>query len=211
MRGEKFLIISHTTLGMGSPPLAWGKGAKKHTGVQLDGITPTCVGKSRTRYHSRRRCGDHPHLRGEKAGPGVVGVPGKGSPPLAWGKGWCNLAETRSTGITPTCVGKSIICVRRCYHGWDHPHLRGEKSARQEFAATDTGSPPLAWGKGQVGRVLALGGGITPTCVGKRSRELGLVQAAEDHPHLRGEKWAWVPHGDTCPGSPPLAWGKVGS
>ena len=151
-------------------------------------ITPTCVGKRVLRTGTPDVWKDHPHLRGEK--PTYTGIADicRGSPPLAWGKGFL-----------------MAIAINRTE---DHPHLRGEKLSNRSMPASTMGSPPLAWGK-----VTAFWGSvdrnrITPTCVGKRRCSWLIAPATQDHPHLRGEKESKSDRATGFPGSPPLAWGK---
>ena len=50
---------------LGSPPLAWGILDYLHDALEVDRITPTCVGNTASHYYKRDWREDHPHLRGE--------------------------------------------------------------------------------------------------------------------------------------------------
>ena len=200
--------MTFDTAEEGSPPLAWGKGAKGEKPTAWNGITPTCVGKRRDLAYRIYVSEDHPHLRGEKLFSFLANNRHEGSPPLAWGKAWVDYGEGSTVGITPTCVGKSSGRKPAAKNPEDHPHLRGEKFAQKSWTSTDTGSPPLAWGKAVSISFCEKKMGITPTCVGKSAAQRLCRLMERDHPHLRGEKPRLQSLQDVIKGSPPLAWGK---
>ena len=70
------------------------------------GITPACAGKRDGSADNRRRCKDHPRLRGEKQKSTLRLKTVLGSPPLARGKGNAPGQERQRPGITPACAGK---------------------------------------------------------------------------------------------------------
>lgn len=53
---------------------------------------------------------------------------------------------------------------------WDHPHVCGEKLWLILTASFFEGSPPRVWGKEAGITRVRKDAGITPTCVGKRTR-----------------------------------------
>ena len=66
LRGEKVLDMIALDVRPGSPPLARGKVFyRRNISMEL-GITPACAGKRDGSADNRRRCKDHPRLRGEK-------------------------------------------------------------------------------------------------------------------------------------------------
>ena len=87
LRGEKLVKCSGLSVKPGSPPLAWGKAGGPVCNAAVDGITPTCVGKSASARPAPWGPRDHPHLRGEKRSCVDTIAEFGGSPPLAWGKG----------------------------------------------------------------------------------------------------------------------------
>ena len=116
MRGEKSLVVLPTSITLGSPPLARGKGIVVVPLVYGIGITPACAGKSCIAAYWNLRSRDHPRLRGEKLLRRLRRLSTVGSPPLARGKdGEENFAEP-DFGITPACAGKSIT-HGKIYHG----------------------------------------------------------------------------------------------
>ena len=67
LRGEYFFVRKNGGLKMGSPPLAWGIHENTLQSDNPKGITPTCVGNTKSGQPGRTRRWDHPHLRGEYA------------------------------------------------------------------------------------------------------------------------------------------------
>ena len=85
--------------------------------------------------------------------------------------------------------------------------MRGEYLTLPDLTYWAMGSPPLAWGiHFKVDRITR-NIGITPTCVGNTTREIGEFIWDGDHPHLRGEYRATGSAASRKLGSPPLAWG----
>ena len=133
----------------GSPPPAWGiliglttmqatQRIAPHTwGIprftkccsRRAGITPTCVGNTKTPKTVEQVIEDHPHLRGEYQGKSHKHQNKQGSPPLAWGILELLKKSLEDDRITPTCVGNTIELTGRSMALRDHPHLRGEYTA----------------------------------------------------------------------------------
>ncbi len=111
-----------------------------------------------------------------------------GSPPRVWGKVQNALTIMRKLRITPTCVGKRQQKKRNLTLTGDHPHVCGEKCTVHLPVPGTKGSPPRVWGKEDVLRRRKRYGGITPTCVGKRSITSRAPVQHRDHPHVCGEK-----------------------
>ena len=189
MRGEKSFGCLCVYCGLGSPPLARGKGTARLFDVRSARITPACAGKRHQRAASSMGRRDHPRLRGEKFICAQLKTSRTGSPPLARGKGLHMCACRECERITPACAGKRQL-----------------KQQAESFAK---GSPPLA--RGKVTAVGAGGGGkritpacagkscflwsnraalhwITPACAGKSFASRESAALLRDHPRLRGEK-----------------------
>ena len=187
MRGEYVFRSPGGRLPTGSPPLAWGIHLVKDGEGKITRITPTCVGNTRRSRFAAKVGRDHPHLRGEYLVAIQTKLLTKGSPPLAWGIP-CVINNTSvDKGITPTCVGNTLIRLGQLTSVEDHPHLRGEYPMPRPLMLAQLGSPPLAWGiqklkKWQIGMLR-----ITPTCVGNTRERLANSFGTGDHPHLRGE------------------------
>ena len=93
------------------------------------------------------------------------------------------------TRLTPTCVGRTLVC-RMCFAGRTaHPHVRGEDGA---------GSPADA-----------LRAGLTPTCVGRTPLMTTCTARPPAHPHVRGEDKKVIEICHAASGSPPRAWGGL--
>ena len=148
-------------------------------------------------------------MRGEKDGARAGAQTGKGSPPLARGKGFCFAKVRRAAGITPACAGKSFSMKAAFAQAQDHPRLRGEKLCVPPVSRLPQGSPPLARGKAQFAVKAPRPGGITPACAGKRPNAMPVPAGWRDHPRLRGEKLPESCYAIVGQGSPPLARGKA--
>ena len=70
------------------------------------------------------------------------------------------------------------------------------------------GSPPHAWGRRSMVKVIGRGVRFTPTCVGKTCKSSPRGSPLPVHPHMRGEDAASAELSLTSPGSPPHAWGR---
>ena len=165
------------------------------------------MGNTFKNYVAREMSEDHPHLRGEYRLPARLPGCQAGSPPLAWGIPWDGNGNHNYMGITPTCVGNTVVYSIRFNPDQDHPHLRGEYSTAAVKVFMDAVSPPLAWGILSRPQLKCCLVGITPTCVGNTCCSGDQLQLPGDHPHLRGEyRLTWLRVLRTA-GSPPLAWG----
>ena len=148
-------------------------------------------------------------MRGENFLPRFFIPAFQGSPPHAWGKFCCVLADKLCKRLTPTCVGK--IVKKSSEGGFDeaHPHMRGENFPAKYTAPIITGSPPHAWGKCLKVCKQWLCYGLTPTCVGKINVRTFMAAQSQAHPHMRGEnRMGYKPFSFRW-GSPPHAWGKL--
>ena len=167
MCGEKSFAGICKQLTLGSPPRVWGKARTECFFARMYRITPTCVGKRNILLVLRILCEDHPHVCGEKPIQLSSIVSFSGSPPRVWGKVQSDCTFTKSSGITPTCVGKSKSDSHISSQIEDHPHVCGEKPLRQALLMLPVGSPPRVWGKEKSIATFSSDHGITPTCVGK--------------------------------------------
>ena len=71
---------------------------------------------------------------------------------------------------------------------WDHPRVRGEKTAQNYMRIAREGSPPRARGKVIVNKDNSDLAGITPACAGKSCDGCAGSMTGWDHPRVRGEK-----------------------
>src|SRR5690606_6839584 len=110
-------------------------------------------------------------------------------------------------GDTPTCVGRTELAEPNLSADPGHPHVRGEDSPAQEGRASNSGTPPRAWG----GPRLHLGEQRptrdTPTCVGRTTLGPLVVRSSTGHPHVRGEDAGYTRSNFAQVGTPPRAWG----
>ncbi len=87
--------------------------------------------------------------------------------------------------------------------------MRGEKSYTHSSSRKNSGSSPLARGKGIFLRPACHYRRIIPACAGKRIFWALLREAFQDHPRLRGEKVRSLNALVPTAGSSPLARGKA--
>ncbi len=86
MRGEDDAHGSGHAVLTGSPPHAWGRRAAGTSATSGLRFTPTCVGKTNTRFFYYSFDSVHPHMRGEYASALGSSCEKSGSPPHAWGR-----------------------------------------------------------------------------------------------------------------------------
>jgi hypothetical protein len=176
-------------------PTHWGFGSE-HPHVRGEDFpgrllrvrtTPTCVGRTPTRWASCTAVTEHPHVRGEDAAnqQGVIGF--SGAPPRAWGGQRPVDRVDLQRRSTPTCVGRT----RRRWGGWpapsEHPHVRGEDARTVMLNLSYCGAPP--------------------TCVGRTCSRWPSSRVPSEHPHVRGEDVLRTTGDLGCRGAPPRAWG----
>ena len=209
MRGEKRADGQPVIPGAGSPPHARGKDNMNLDSGIAKRITPACAGKSDSPQRLQLKLLDHPRMRGEKDGSGVIKWQLLGSPPHARGKVLPAPSIRCKTRITPACAGKSSCSFPQSARYKDHPRMRGEKLIFKWSEVQIKGSPPHARGKGQQSKSRQVETGITPACAGKSIINVTNLLINGDHPRMRGEKNADGNYERHKQGSPPHARGKV--
>ncbi len=207
LRGDFPDTIAPITLGIGSPPPAWGLRGTAARRRACTWLTPTCVGTSVPQSRRRDREPAHPHLRGDFTPMGAAVTLTYGSPPPAWGLLLIALFTAPAMRLTPTCVGTSYAGVRGIQVGSAHPHLRGDFWQRGTTHGRPGGSPPPAWGLLRDPAPDRRAGRLTPTCVGTSSRPAPRASRVAAHPHLRGDFAGAHLAREGRHGSPPPAWG----
>ena len=168
VRGEGTVPAHGTAVTLGSPPRAWGRGARRRPRRSGPGFTPTCVGKGPNTTTAPLRPRVHPHVRGEGPEHDHRTASAEGSPPRAWGRGSPLVLCSCKPRFTPTCVGKGPTPSRAHSRSPVHPHVRGEGCKRASpwprwavhphvrgegivstlLYSPASGSPPRAWGRG---------------------------------------------------------------
>ncbi len=169
--------------------------------------TPTCVGRTRRRAWACGRWAEHPHVRGEDAVSSCHYSPHRGAPPRAWGGPGGEPGRVGGGRSTPTCVGRTRSPAAITAPIAEHPHVRGEDTARGGGAANLVGAPPRAWGGPMPPLHLTHRLRSTPTCVGRTLGDASLNTAVPEHPHVRGEDTTYAPRTESFAGAPPRAWG----
>ena len=116
MRGERSTLDSPAHAVIGSPPRVWGIRFRHSALLGPYRFTPTCVGNTVDMGHCFPPSKVHPHMRGEYHLATLKDALAVGSPPRAWGILSKDFIRDRETGITPTCVGNTLL--------WTAPRTR---------------------------------------------------------------------------------------
>ena len=107
--GKYLLPFLYHFQSQGSPPRVWEVRGINKVKVVKKGITPTCVGSTLKRRQPLLLLEDHPHVCGKY----LIDVYGMcicmGSPPRVWEVLLNFFEKVFLTGITPTCVGSTMI------------------------------------------------------------------------------------------------------
>ena len=107
-RGEDPLVPLPINEEEETPPRAWGRLKRKQPTDDLDGNTPTGVGKTTASTTAAMNIKKHPHGRGEDACRQHPSAIPAETPPRAWGR-LRQLSQWRACrGNTPTGVGKTV-------------------------------------------------------------------------------------------------------
>ena len=208
MRGEDVNDGSQEGGKTGSPPHARGRLSPPRTPLVTLGITPACVGKTRTPRNCAANIPDHPRMRGEDLARFVNGATPPGSPPHARGRLSQPLHSRFRGGITPACAGKTPGASERNAWKRDHPRMRGEDGSGVVADRGDAGSPPHARGRPTSRDVPGTISRITPACAGKTGSCIVSVISWGDHPRMRGEDFIAFAGLVASVGSPPHARGR---
>ncbi len=180
-------------------------------GVDINGNTPTGVGKTAAGIASGGADVKHPHGRGEDGSNTNNSALKAETPPRAWGRlAWLDALHDH-LGNTPTGVGKTMQTPGGCAAAWKHPHGRGEDLVVPSLNRQQWETPPRAWGRPAKPTAVPAMPRNTPTGVGKTHHHHGHCCEWRKHPHGRGEdalsavgcRW----HRET----PPRAWGRPGA
>ncbi len=186
-RGENLNRTIKMKASRGPSPRAWGKRMWREFIPNLSRTIPTGVGKTNGCTYNGNRIEDHPHGRGENEMVKIQRARIYGPSPRAWGKRFVLLSCYASKRTIPTGVGKTNRGGDTQKSHADHPHGRGENSAKPRFPPPDTGPSPRAWGKHSMPFPCTNRFRTIPTGVGKTDRDGAPVSALADHPHGRGE------------------------
>ncbi len=147
LRGDNLFHDTGFVPLAGSPPLAWGQLEELLHPALSHRFTPTNVGIILRVRFPQRLNPVHPHIRGDNTiCTGGIYHDG-GSPPLAWGQWRREIDHREESRFTPTCVGTIPGNTPGKYPNSVHPHLRGDNLTHENTYVTNTGSPPLGWGK----------------------------------------------------------------
>ncbi len=89
-----------------------------------------------------------------------------------------------------------------------HPHGRGEDWICSESNRCTEETPPRAWGRQMIEKLIETNDGNTPTGVGKTSACTYAAASFWKHPHGRGEDHLPLAQSQSALETPPRAWGR---
>ncbi len=170
-----------------TPPRVWGRLIDGFKNRNRFRNTPTCVGKTLSKYAEALGVKKHPHVCGEDICSKCKVEKNLETPPRVWGRRFCCCTIQFLTGNTPTCVGKTNRADKSHKSAWKHPNVCGEdnKGKIMDYKALET--PPRVWGRPSISITMPISAGNTPTCVGKTNVTGLKWSQVEKHPHVCGE------------------------
>ena len=127
----------------------WGRPGIRQLDDQLQGNTPTHVGKTKKEAIAHLMKEKHPHACGEDPRYGVLCCPRQETPPRMWGRHHIANAARISRRNTPTHVGKTSAEQAKGRDDQKHPHACGEDFSRQAGGRGKSETPPRMWGRHQ--------------------------------------------------------------
>ena len=92
-----------------SPPCVWGVPEGLKSQYEKAGITPMCMGSTKTEIDNVLDTQNHPHVYGEYKSTFAVKRPTKESPPCVWGVPFCLSGFLSIQRITPMCMGSTQL------------------------------------------------------------------------------------------------------
>ena len=150
-----------------TPPRTWGRLPRDVVRHEIEGNTPTHVGKTMSSLTVFPVVEKHPHARGEDHDSERVRRALGETPPRTWGRPAHDAKEGPFHGNTPTHVGKTAARHGAPHLYRKHPHARGEDERKVSKRRKKLETPPRTWGRLKKGRQKTKKVGNTPTHVGK--------------------------------------------
>ena len=144
--GEYRLPTSFTTSVAESPPCVWGVPKTKNFQRQSLRITPMCMGSTILSFGISFHSENHPHVYGEYYQRHYPLQCIRESPPCVWGVHGLACVPVAISGITPMCMGSTIIFSSRIASIKNHPHVYGEYKHYDVAHHAISESPPCVWG-----------------------------------------------------------------
>ncbi len=185
------LRVDVHTLEQGPSPRAWGELAVEPQEDRRFRTIPTCVGRTSAAGAVGEFFPDHPHVRGENGGSPYYRATYTGPSPRAWGERRRLPGALKIGNTIPTCVGRTAGRWSCSPTTSDHPHVRGENLQELYNEADKHGPSPRAWGEpGELSEKTGYRRTI-PTCVGRTRPHASATRRSADHPHVRGENFAF--------------------
>ena len=208
MRGENTRPERQAHLPRGTSPRARGKHNFHEVKISYLGNIPACAGKTPAPAALALSAEEHPRVRGENIMCDAEHVHSGGTSPRARGKHFGMRNRDTDCRNIPACAGKTLIfppsgvCVK------EHPRVRGENCPLYTTIALWFGTSPRARGKHATRKPVRVRVRNIPACAGKTGHKRNRVQAAGEHPRVRGENIVASPADPRANGTSPRARGK---
>jgi len=166
VHGERLVKYGDNPAQIGSSPRTWGtQGAEFETRLSVRFI-PTYMGNAPGRRRASGWIPVHPHVHGERSGPGTSAREAHGSSPRTWGTRGRRRRRARRDRFIPTYMGNAQSTMGPTIQRSVHPHVHGERSRRQAARASVDGSSPRTWGTHDKGTAVRIERRFIPTYMG---------------------------------------------
>ena len=150
-------------------------------------IIPAYAGSTGWISPGRRRCKDHPRIRGEHSAASPSTSSAAGSSPHTRGARHTGRVFSCASRIIPAYAGSTSGMSSFSCRVWDHPRIRGEHGTPRNPSARSNGSSPHTRGARAFPRPTLVWGGIIPAYAGSTRWRPRYCHGGGDHPRIRGE------------------------
>ena len=132
-----------------------------------------------------------------------------GPSPRTWGELPYFIQPAYIPRTIPTHVGRTADAHGCQRETTDHPHARGENTARELDRVVGVGPSPRTWGELPTGEQVPTHARTIPTHVGRTNISAFQLPAGSDHPHARGENRLGIRVVLREHGPSPRTWGEL--
>ena len=191
-----------------TPPRVWGRFPEFPLSPEVQGNTPTGVGKISWSNDDEDATQKHPHGCGEDRFLGAFSRKKQETPPRVWGRSQTTGIPKASPRNTPTGVGKISKATKIASFIRKHPHGCGEDHEPRRVHSWRSETPPRVWGRFPAFAFAEGGTRNTPTGVGKISCAICRNERPGKHPHGCGEDTQRRNLRRFWAETPPRVWGR---
>ena len=189
MRGDHLLRSSWESFRSGTSPHARGPRVHREAELRVDGNIPACAGTTSARGCTPTRRGEHPRMRGDHIGLGVLRALLRGTSPHARGPLGSYVRRGARRRNIPACAGTTPTVSCTSTISREHPRMRGDHLFQARQAATDVGTSPHARGPRVAVIITACVDGNIPACAGTTATFGFPSSTPREHPRMRGDHY----------------------